>query len=102
MKMLVITSIKEDLLAVTHILEKAKVPVFSVTDTIGHKSEHNNYVLNNWFASGDAQTSALFFFSFTDDDKAAHAIEEVKKFNNETPSAFPIRAFIVPVEASSY
>lgn len=42
MKMLVITSIKEDLLAVTHILEKAKVPVFSVTDTIGHKSEHNN------------------------------------------------------------
>jgi len=59
-------------------------------------------MLNNWFASGDAQTSALFFFSFTDDDKAQHALQEVKKFNNETPSAFPIRAFIVPVETSSY
>lgn len=100
--MLVVTSIKEDLQTVTRIFEKALIPVFSVSDTIGHKAEHNNYLLNNWFARSEEQTSALLFFSFTDDDKAEKALEGIVQYNRETPSAFPVRGFIIPVEKSSY
>ena len=102
MKMFIVTSIKEDLQNVSQIFEEAQIPVFSVSDTIGHKSEHNNYLLNNWFARSDAATSALFFFSFTDDEKAANALELVKNHNTLKPNSFPIRAFIVPVENCSY
>lgn len=102
MKMFIVTSIKEDLQNVSQIFEEAQIPVFSVSDTIGHKSEHNNYLLNNWFARSDAATSALFFFSFTDDEKAAKALELVKNHNTLKPNSFPIRAFIVPVENCSY
>jgi hypothetical protein len=102
MKMFIVTSIKEDLQNVSQIFEEAQIPVFSVSDTIGHKSEHNNYLLNNWFARSDAATIALFFFSFTDDEKAAKALELVKNHNTLKPNSFPIRAFIVPVENCSY
>lgn len=102
MKMLIVTSIKEDLQNVTHIFEAAKIPVFSVSETIGHKSEHNNYLLNNWFARSDEATDALFFFSFTDNEKALTGISLVKKYNIDNPSSFPIRAFILPVEGCSY
>ena len=102
MKMLIVTSIKEDLQHVSHILEAAAISVFSVSDTIGHKTEHNNYLLNNWFARSDAATSALFFFSFTENDKAVKAVELVKSFNAGKGDGFPIRAFILPVEGCSY
>lgn len=101
--MLVITSIKEDLQRVSKIFEMAKIPVFSVSDTIGHKSEHDDYLLNNWFFGGTSQsTEALFFFSFTDDEKASATLELVKEANIESGSKFPVRAFVVPVEASSH
>jgi hypothetical protein len=102
MKLLIVTSIKEDIQPVTRIFEDAQIPVFSVTETVGHKSEHNDYLLNNWFARSDAETNALLFFSFTDDTKASVGLELVRKYNLEHPGNFPIRAFIVPVEKSSY
>jgi hypothetical protein len=102
MKMFVVTSIKEDLQNVAHIFEEAQIPVFSVSDTIGHKAAQDNYLLNNWFARSDAATSALFFFSFTDDDKAYKALALVKEYNLNKPGNFPVRAFILPVEGCSY
>lgn len=101
MKMLVITSIKEDLQVVTDVFEKVQIPVFSVSDTIGHKAAHHNYLLNNWFASGSDQTEALFFFSFTEDNKAVEALQQIKELNEKRKNNFPVHAFILPVEASS-
>ena len=102
MKMLIITSIKEDMQQVSRIFEQAQIPVYSVSETIGQKPEHNAHLLNNWFARSDSSTSALFFFSFTDDDKAAGAMNLVMKQNETSSSKFPIRAFILPVDACSY
>lgn len=102
MKMFIITSIKEDMQAVTDIFEKATIPVFSVSDTIGHKADHDGYLLSNWFGSNQEETAALLFFSFTEDEKADHALKLVKEYNEQKQSLFPVRAFIVPVLAASY
>jgi hypothetical protein len=102
MKMLVITSIKEDMQAVTNLLEKAEIPVFSVSETIGHKAAHHDYLLENWFGKSNEQTDALFFFSFTDNEKAYSVLQEVLLFNEGKKSLFPIRAFILPVDLASY
>lgn len=100
--MFIITSIKEDMQAVTDIFEKAAIPVFSVSDTIGHKAAHHDYLLSNWFGSNTDETAALLFFSFTDDNKAETGLSLVKTFNAQKPSLFPVRAFILPVLAASY
>ncbi len=102
MKMLVVTSIKEDMQAVTNILEKAEIPVFSVSETIGHKAAHHDYLLENWFGKTNEQTDALFFFSFADDENALSALEQVVTYNEGKKNLFPIRAFILPVELASY
>ncbi len=100
--MLIVNSIKEDLEAVQHIFEEAKIPVFSVSETVGHKTEHSNDLLNNWFAQGDVSTESLFFFSFTNDVKAKEGLQLIKKYNQNQPSNFPLRAFLLPVEDCSY
>jgi hypothetical protein len=102
MKMIVITSIKEDMQNVTDILQKAEIAVFSVSETIGHKAAHNDYLLENWFGNNKEQTDALFFFSFTDNEKAYSAMQQVLEYNEGKKSLFPVRAFILPVEIASY
>lgn len=102
MKLLMITSIEEDLRSVSSIMEKAGITVFSVTETIGHKTEEHGYLPDNWFGKNDDGINALFFFSFTEDEKAFHALELVKKFNTENNKRFPARAFISPVEMVGY
>ena len=102
MKMLILTSIKEDMQAVTDIFEKAEIPVFSVSDTIGHKAAHHDYLLSNWFGRSNEATDALLFFSFTDEDKAYKGLELVKQLNEAKQSPFPVRAFILPVEAAGF
>lgn len=102
MKLILITSIKEDLQAVTHILEKAGISVFSVSPIVGHKTEQHNYLINNWFfGKNDSATDALVFFSFTNDEAAQKALALTKMHNVDQPSNFPVRAFLLPVEDSS-
>ncbi len=100
--MLVITSVKEDLQEVTDIFEKAEIPVFSVSNTIGHKAAHHDYLLTNWFGRDNDQTDALFFFSFTDDEKAYKTLDLIKIHNELEESLFPVRGFILPVESSGF
>ncbi len=102
MKLLIVTSVQEDLQTVSLIMEKAGINVFSVSETIGHKTEHHNYLPGNWFGKNEDGTHALFFFSFTEDKNASAAVEAVRVHNAVNKPPFPIRAIIVPVEQSSY
>jgi hypothetical protein len=102
MKLLIVTSIREDLDNVNKIFEKAGISVFSVSETIGHKTVHPDYLPGNWFGSNGEGTDALFFFSFTDDDKATATLKLVKQHNIDNNTGFPVRAFITPVEAWSF
>ena len=102
MKLLIVTSLKEYQQTVADIFEEAQIKVFSVTNTIGHKDDHTMNLLDNWFASGDEHFDSIFLFSFTDDNNAATALKLIKKYNESMEYEFPIRAFILPVEQSSY
>lgn len=102
MKLLVVTSLKEYQKNVAHILDQAGIEVFSVSETIGFKDHQTSNLLDNWFSSGSEQFDSIFLFSFTEETKAEHALELIKKYNVENVTGFPIRAFIVPVDKSSY
>jgi nitrogen regulatory protein PII len=102
MKLLVITSIKEDLKTVSSIMEKAGIPVFSVSEIIGHKTEHHDYLSDNWFGKNDEGTDSLFFFSYTESEKASNALQIIREYNEVNQSGFPIRVFISPVEDATF
>ena len=102
MKLLIITSIKEDLKSVSSIMEKAGVPVFSVSEIVGHKTEHHDYLPDNWFGKNDEGTDSLFFFSITEKEKASDVLNLIRMHNLANNSAFPIRGFICPVEDTSF
>lgn len=102
MKLLVVTSLKEYQKTVARIVDQAGIAVFSVSETIGFKDHATTNLLDNWFSSGGEQFNSIFLFSFTEEAKAEQALELIKKYNTENNMKFPIRAFIVPVDKSSY
>lgn len=102
MKLLFVTSLKEYQKTVVDILNKAEIPVFSITETIGFKDHHETNLLDNWFSSGTDQFNSIFVFSFTKQAQTEKAMELIKAYNAANETGFPIRAFIVPVEKSSY
>jgi hypothetical protein len=102
MKLLVVTSLKEYQKEIATIFEQAGIKVFSVSETKGFKEDHNINLLDNWFSSGKEHFDSIFLFSFTQDANADQALELVKAYNLENKTNFPIRAFVLPVEKSSY
>jgi hypothetical protein len=102
MKLLLVTSLKEYQKTVANIMERAGIEVFSVSETVGFKEHDKSVLLNNWFSSGSEQADAIFLFSFTENSKSEHALKLIHKHNIENNTGFPIRAFILPVEKSTY
>jgi hypothetical protein len=101
MKLLIATAIKEDLQQLSVIMQKAHVSVFSVSETVGHKTEQKDYMPDNWFGKTGDGTDAVFLFSFTEDEKAIAVLDLVKAHNEATRSDFPLHVFICPVENAS-
>ena len=102
MKLLIITCLKEYKQDVADILGKAKVKVFSVSNTTGFKDDHTENLADSWFAAREESFDSLFIFSFTTAENAQGAMALIKNYNAGTSTAYPVRAFIVPVEQSSY
>ena len=50
-------------------MEEAAITVFSVRETIGHKTEEHGYLPDNWFWGKMMMVNVLFLFSFTEDEK---------------------------------
>lgn len=102
MKLFIVTSIKENKEIVQQILFKSNISVFSSTEIVGYKINQQPNILEEWFASGDEQCDSIMHFSFTNDQNANQALHYIIEQNNQVPSDFPIRAFIVPVDKSSF
>ena len=102
MKLLIVAAIKEHRQIVADILQKAEIRVFSISETVGYKDDHRLNLVDEWFSSGDENFDSIFVFSFTHYDNATSALQMIKEYNNKDLIDFPIRAFIVPVEQTSY
>ncbi|WP_276372644.1 hypothetical protein [Chryseolinea sp. H1M3-3] len=102
MKLLLVTSLKEDQKKVIDIMNIAGVDAFSLSNAVGFKNHRKPVLLDNWFGSGDEQADAIFLFSFTDESKTEEALHLIRHHNAQNKNGFPIRAFVLPVEKSTY
>lgn len=102
MKFLIVTCIKECEELVFGIFKESKIRVYSSTEIVGYKDNQTPNLLEEWFASGDEKFDSSMLFSFTSDENASIAMDLIIAYNQNNPTNFPIRAFIVPVEKSSF
>ena len=100
MKLLFVTALKEYRKQVGDIFKKAGIHVYSATDTIGFKDGEPADLLDSWFSIGEAKFDSVFLFSFTSAQNVEKALLMIHEHNQEFPSDFPIRAFVLPVEKS--
>jgi hypothetical protein len=99
MKLLIITSLKEFKKDVSNMLEKAQIPIFSFSDIIGVKASYIPELSDDWFTSdNDREFRSVFFFSFTDNEKAENVLKQITVFNTLDRVEYPVRGFILPVE----
>lgn len=99
MKMLVVTSLKEYQPKVASILGEAGITAFSVTDTVGYKMIKQPALEEGWFGYGRGKFNSVFFFSFSGDEETQKAMELIRSCNLEKQERFPVKGFVVEVEA---
>ncbi|HWB25669.1 MAG TPA: hypothetical protein VG738_09325 [Chitinophagaceae bacterium] len=102
MKLLFVTCLKEDRQQVADLFKKAKISVFSATHTTGFKDDYSENLGDNWFGAEGEEFDSVFLYSFTSAEKADKALLLIQDYNDTSQSSYPIRAFIIPVEGSSY
>jgi hypothetical protein len=102
MKLLIVTCVKEHLADVSAIFKQANIDVFSTSDIIGHREGLPTSLLEDWFAVGGELVDSLMIFTFTSAENAALGIELINKHNEKLKDNFPVRAFSMPVENSTY
>ncbi len=101
MKFLIVTCIKESRKDVFTLFKQANIKVFSMSDVIGIKDYQQHNLLEDWFASGDEQFDSQMIFSFTPEENAKKAMELINQYNEKNETGFPLRGFVLPVEAFS-
>jgi hypothetical protein len=102
MKLFIVTSIKEHQPAVASIFRQAGISIFSLTETTGIRTERDTNLLDDWFGSLDGEYNSIILFSFTPEVKASKAMQLISSYNEDQHGEFPVRAFVLPVEQSSY
>lgn len=102
MKLLIVTCLSDFKDAVAKIFHEAGIGIFSINKTTGVKDEHDQNLLDDWFGNRDGEFDSLIMFSFTNAQASAKAMTLIKEHNATSGDAFPIRAFLVPVETASY
>ena len=102
MKFFIVTCIKEHRDDVCRIFKQANIKVFSATDVVGFKDSGTENVMVDWFAKGEQRFDSLMMFSFTSSESAQKGMELINEYNKSTDTNFPVRAFIVTVEAANY
>jgi hypothetical protein len=102
MKLIIATSLKEYSSAAASIFSESGIHIYSVTKTIGHKEGSVQVSTDSWFGMSEPLFDSVFLFAFTEDDHAHTALKLVQEYNDLHKTAFPLRAFILPVENSSY
>jgi hypothetical protein len=100
MKLLLINTIEEYQNDVFNILKKAEISVFSVTPIKGYKNEGNHYSSDAWFGNQKINFESLIIYSFTNEHLAKSIIDLLNEYN-KSHKEFPVRGYILPVEAST-
>jgi|694.fasta_scaffold22287_4 hypothetical protein len=100
MKLLIVAAIKDYSKQVSALLKKTNIPVFSILDAVGVKNNLDLNLADDWFGRGVGEFDSVFVISFTTDDYIEKVFKEIELFNEAEAGAFPIRAFVLPVDKS--
>lgn len=101
MKLLVVTTLAEYDHKVSDMLTQVGINVFSKTETTGYKEARQTNLLDNWYGGDDDNYNSIFFFSFTEQERAENMLKAITQCNNDKCVHFPIKGFIMPVESST-
>ncbi len=101
MKLLVVTTLAEYEHKVSDMLTQVGINDFSKTGTTGYKEARQTNILDNWYGGDDADYNSVFFFSFTEPEKAERMLKAITQCNNDKCVHFPVKGFIMPVESST-
>ena len=102
MKLLFVTCLEELKSDVMKLFNQAGVTVFSVSETMGVRDDRPANLLDDWFGNKEGEFRSLFLFSFTNESTAALALDGIRRYNESAKTQFPVRAFVLPVEAASH
>jgi hypothetical protein len=98
MKLIIVTCLKDFQKDVEKIFVEANVQVFSMLDLVGSKTNLSSNMQEEWFAVGAGKFDSALLFSFTEEKTADQILHFVTEYNSRSESAFPLRAFVLPVE----
>jgi hypothetical protein len=99
MKLLMVTCLTDYGDKVVEMLTQVGISVFSKTETTEFKETQHTNLIDNWYGGDNDNYNSIFFFSFTDQNKAERMLEAIDLRNTEKNKLFPIRGFIMPVES---
>ncbi|SFC08176.1 hypothetical protein SAMN05421780_102503 [Flexibacter flexilis DSM 6793] len=98
MKLFILTCQQDDRKAAVATFKKAGIGAYSMADITGFKTFAPEDLSDEWFAASPVAADSLLFFSFLSETLAAKALELVFEHNQQHPSDFPLRGFVLSVD----
>lgn len=100
MKLLMVTALEEYQEAIAHVFRDQGIKAYSAGDIQGFSNNGSDKPsTDNWFGhESRIPKGSVMIFSFTEEQTATAVLEALQKLNGELDPAFPVRAFILPVE----
>jgi hypothetical protein len=103
MKLLIVTCLKENQEDVADMFGKSGISSYSTSAITGYKKEEQAANLSDsWFGASKELFDSVFLFSFTGVAEAEQALSFIKAYNAGHETDFPVHAFIMPVENSTF
>lgn len=97
MKFLIVTSVKQYEKELLNLFKKSEIIAFSNVDINGFKATSVENLIDNWFSNSSDKVASSLFFTFTEKDKIAILLAEIKQFNQQKNLINPLRAIVLDV-----
>ncbi|MFD1315900.1 hypothetical protein [Namhaeicola litoreus] len=97
-KLIALTAVKEFEKKTVELFRKASIPVWSVFNIDGFKNNPEDSLESKWFSGASQNVRSIMVFSFVEEEKIDHLINELEKFNQNIESSNPIRLAVLSVE----
>lgn len=100
MKLIILLGVEACEKDLRKIFHQNDVDIYSEFPIQGHKQFGTLPDPTNWFGKRDDTTYSTMAFSFVTEEKAQAVLASVAAYNQDNPSAYPLHAFRLAVEAA--
>jgi len=100
MKLLIVMGVEATEPTIRELMRNAGVLVYSESSIQGIRMSAAVADASNWFGSSKASTYSVMSFAFVPAQQADALLKSVTDHNSQYPTAYPLHAFQLAVEAS--